>query len=96
MPKELAVEENERGFSVISFVDDYGLQCSLQKSSSAEAEKIWLGVDEPQLKYLVKGEGWKDFILPEGVEAFGWMHLTQDQVKALLPHLQRFAETGEL
>lgn len=85
-----------RGFDLIEFTDDYGYKCSLQKSSSAEADKIWLGVIEPGIKYLVKGLGWQDFKLPEGVETFSRMHLTQDQVRDLLPYLQRFVETGEL
>lgn len=48
--------------------------------------------------------GWSDVPLPEGedrpagrtVMLSGRMHLTQAQVRALLPHLKRFAKTGEL
>lgn len=96
MSKGLIVVPTERGFARIDFTDDYGCECSLQKSSSAEGEKIWLGMNDPQVKFLVKGRGWQDYKLPEGVEGFSRMHLTQDQVRALLPYLQRFADTGEL
>ena len=36
-----------RGFDIIKFVDDYGEECSLQKSSSADADRVWLGVSSP-------------------------------------------------
>lgn len=90
------LRKTERGFGIIDFIDDYGRECSLQKSSSAEDEKVWLGMDKPELKYLVKGEGWKDFQLPEGIESFSRMHLTREHVAMLLPYLQKYLETGEL
>ena len=34
--------------------------------------------------------------MPANFDVDSRMHLTQDQVKALLPLLQKFAETGEL
>lgn len=34
-----------RGFSVIHFTDSRGVKCSLQKSSLATEDAIWLGVD---------------------------------------------------
>jgi len=92
----MLLENTARGFSIINFRDDYDKSCSLQKSSSAEADKIWLGVDDANAKYLVKGEGWKEYKLPDGVETFTRMHLTQEQVKQLLPYLNAFVETGEL
>lgn len=93
---KLLVEHTQRGFGIINFTDDYGKSCSLQKSSSAEGEKIWLGIDKAPVMHCIRGEGWKDFPLPEGVEIFSRMHLTQEQVAALLPYLQNFVETGEL
>ncbi|MCA3269227.1 MAG: hypothetical protein ACK5XX_05330 [Holosporales bacterium] len=69
------IEKTERGFDIIEFLDRYGNGCSLQKSSLATEDCIWLGVDtEPPAR----------------------MHLTQGQVKALLPYLQRFVDTGEI
>lgn len=67
-----------RGFDRIDFKDRYNQFCSLQKSSLASEDAIWLGVD----------------IDLDGKENTR-MHLTREQVKELLPHLQRFAETGD-
>ncbi len=66
------MEKTERGFAIVPFIDTYGESCSLQKSSSAMEDKIWLGVDENR------------------------MHLNQEQVEMLLPHLQNFVKNGEL
>ena len=68
-----------RGFGLFQFRDKYGQECSLQDSSLATESAIWLGVD-----VNLKGE-----------EINERMHLTQEQVKALLPILTNFAETGE-
>lgn len=70
----------ESGLSKISFEDDYKQQCSLQKSNAALENKIWLGVD-------------RDI---NGKTVNARMHLNQEQVKNILPYLQKFAETGEL
>ncbi len=40
--------------------------------------------------------GWTKFDIPEEVSLSTRMHLTREQVKELLPILQRFVETGEL
>ena len=39
--------KTSRGFSVLTFYDDYNKECSLQKSSSIE-DHIWLGIDDPK------------------------------------------------
>lgn len=39
-------DKTGRGFDLVNFIDDYNHECSLQKSSSAEDEKIWLGMDK--------------------------------------------------
>jgi hypothetical protein len=61
-----------RGFLLYSFKDCYGDNCSLQKSSSANEDRIWLGVEDSR------------------------MHLSQQQVKKLIPLLTVFVNTGEL
>ena len=68
----------QKGVGKISFEDDYKQQCSLQKSNAALSDKIWLGVD-------------KDI---NGKAVNARMHLTQEQVKFLLPYLQAFADKG--
>ena len=95
-------EETNRGFSILRFVDRYGEKCSLQESSLANESCIWLGIDN----VTIKEEGWHPLYparvreLPEeqcaNLSTFGRMHLTREQVAELLPHLQRFVETGEL
>ena len=69
----------ERGFGFYEFKDKYGQECSLQDSSLASEPAVWLGVD----------------IDLKGDEIQNRMHLTQEQVKALLPILTYFAETGD-
>ena len=39
----------QRGFPYISFKDFYGERCSLQKSSIATEDCVWLGVDSETL-----------------------------------------------
>ncbi len=85
-----------RGFRLSEFTDRNGVRCSLQKSSSAMEECVWLGCNEPELKRLVKGQGWTPVELPYEVSANTRMHLTQEMVAAMLPALQHFVETGEL
>jgi hypothetical protein len=92
----------ERGFAIVEFADRNGNACSLQKSSIATEECVWLGCDKIGLKHFIPGTGWQDVDTtgnpPHGdlYIANNRMHLNQEQVKALLPYLQHFAETGEL
>jgi hypothetical protein len=94
----------ERGFRIDEFTDANGERCSLQESSrSGEEGLIWLGCSEIGLKRLTPRQGWKPAPLEcdplgSGVaySANNRMHLTQSQVRALLPALHHFAETGQL
>jgi len=103
----MEVTKTERGFGIIEFVDMYGKPCSLQKSSLATEDAVWLGVNDanPKImardahKYGIKTKertGWISYPVPDDVSMTTRMHLTQDQVRELLPLLQRFVETGEL
>lgn len=74
---------NDRGFLKGRFKDRYGAQCSIQKSSLATEDCIWLGCDHETFDQQCR---------PCGAR----MHLTQQMVADLLPILQHFAETGEL
>lgn len=110
MGKEIEITKTERGFPYAEFTDRYGVQCSIQKSSLAFEDCIWLGVNDPNLQvmwndaialglrveYLADFTGWVDYPLPKQVVCSTRMHLTRDQVKALMPLLQRFVETGEI
>lgn len=37
--------QTKRGFDIAEFTDLYGLSCSIQKSSLATSDALWLGVD---------------------------------------------------
>jgi hypothetical protein len=77
--------KKDRGISSLyEFKDCNGVACSIQKSSLAFEQAIWLGADE--------GLKNQDGNIPTNYR----MHLTQKQVKELLPILNRFAKTGEL
>ncbi|WP_321354582.1 hypothetical protein [Pseudomonas extremaustralis] len=96
-----------RGFSLIEFEDLYGSKCSIQASSLASEDAIWFGPDDAEPKILASQAaahgvattedcGWVEYPIPEAVSLTTRMHLTRDQVEALLPILQRFVETGEV
>ncbi len=76
----MRIKKTSRGFRFIDFVDAYESACSLQESSLADVAAIWFGVDRP-------------FSNTVGCVR---MHLTQRQVKDLLPVLQFFAKEGRL
>jgi hypothetical protein len=91
-----------RGFDLIEFKDQKGYECSLQKSSVATDDCVWLGCNDLDLRRFEAFIGWSKVELadihPSGPYYVSntRMHLTRDQVAALLPYLQRFVETGEL
>lgn len=83
-----------RGTSRLEFKDSDGVECSLQGPS--DVPHIWLGCNSNRHKIFKPGEGWCDLDLGEGVICSSGMHLTQDQIRELLPYLQRFANTGSV
>ena len=96
-----------RGFAIITFKDRYDNACSLQKSSRATEDCIWLGVDDAAPKVMAseaarfgigtkETTGWVPYPIPGGVSLSTRMHLSREQVADLLPHLQKFVDTGEL
>jgi len=108
---KIKIERNERNFEIGKFIDRYGHECSIQKSSLATEDCIWLGIDdaEPQIRssdairmglrqrtFDENDNGWVNFKIPKEVSLNTRMHLTRKQVKELLPLLQKFVETGKL
>ena len=71
-----------RGFLRADFTDLYDVECSIQESSLATDNAIWLGrigwYEEPP---------WKRWY---------WMHLNREQVAMLIPVLEYFVENGHL
>lgn len=96
-----------RGFKLGEFTDLYGKKCSIQKSSLATEDAIWMGIDDPSPKIL-HGDarrlgiatgatsGWVDYPVPDEVLIDTRMHLNRKQVWKLLPTLIKFALTGNI
>lgn len=107
MKKTFRRTRTGRGFAIRHFTDHYGVPCSVQKSSLAFKDAIWLGVDDAQPKVMAREAaslgvqteertGWVAYPIPEAVQLHTRMHLTRAQVKKLLPVLQQFVETGDI
>ena len=99
--------KTNRGFAFTGFKDFYGEDCSIQKSSLATEDCIWLGIQDakpqvmaskaPMLGVKTKETtGWVTYPIPDDVSLNTRMHLSRDQVAELLPYLKRFVETGEI
>ena len=91
----LVRSKTNRGFDLIEFRDLYDESCSLQKSSLATDDAIWLGVHSATPK-RIGDNGWEEYKIPSDVYIGSRMHLNKEQVKQLLPILKRFAKTGRL
>lgn len=93
---KMAPNKTSRGFTIYHFTDYNDNPCSLQESSLATDDGIWLGVDDPKPKVLMPKEGWVDYPIPPNVSFATRMHLTKEQAKALVEKLQTFIDTGHL
>lgn len=82
MPIDLI--ETSRGFVRGEFRDRYNAQCSIQKSSLATEDCVWLGCDHETIHETT------------GEKCGARMHLTRELAAELIPILQGFVETGEL
>lgn len=106
----MTIEANEvtsRGFAIGEFEDLYGEKCSIQKSSLATDDAIWLGIDDAKPMIMAKDAmalglnpetnvGWVPYEIPDQVFLTTRMHLNREQVAALIPILQKFVDTGDL
>lgn len=54
MPKLKTRPINDRGFAIAEFKDQYGKRCTIQKSSLAFLDCIWLGVHESDRMHLTQ------------------------------------------
>lgn len=93
----ISVEETDPKKQLVTFGDHHGRECSLQISTVSESPALWMGCNELGLSQHIPGLGWQAVDL-EGGEVKGntRMHLTKEQVSALLPLLTRFVEEGVL
>ena len=95
-----------RGFAYYEFTEVNGEVCNIQKSSSAMQDCIWLGNKNIGLKGFIPhgNPSWRDVTEDQIKEKFGFqyiiannrMHLSREQVAALIPILQKFVDTGEI
>jgi len=88
---KLEITTTERGFRKAEFKDRYGLDCSIQESSIATEACLWLGAN--------KGSHYDDNDMPvesQPGKCLARMHLSQEQVKALMPLLKYFLKHGVL
>ncbi len=92
----MKTRETQRGFAIAEFTDANDVKCSLQKSSVATEDMIWLGCSDANAKHLVQDKGWVPYPLPDELSFTTRMHLTREQVADLISALQHFVETGEL
>jgi hypothetical protein len=83
------LKRTQRGFLLAEFADRNGCHCSIQESSLATEEAIWLGMDT---WYDGSPVGPQDEVT--GFYLGGRMHLTREMVQELLPLLEYFAQTG--
>lgn len=104
---EFITNYTTRGFKTIFFKDRYSSQCSIQESSLATEEAIWIGIDDadPLImasdapKYSIattETTGWVPYPIPPEVLLSTRMHLTREQVADLIPILQKFVDTGDI
>lgn len=93
--EEIKLTTTKRGFPYGTSKDFYKKDCSIQTSSIATEQCIWLGIDNPDPQ-IMSSDGWKPFDLPDGINLTTRMHLSREQVATLLPILQRFVETGKI
>lgn len=98
------VSTTPRGFSIATFTDQYGAACSIQKSSLATEDCVWLGIDSPTVFILASkhpelpsdGTGWIPMELPADASITSRMHLSQDQARGLIELLTMFVATGDI
>jgi hypothetical protein len=95
----MKLQRTERGFAIKQFQDSNNIECTIQKSSSAMEDKIWLGAKEIGLKKL-SGGGWQE-IDTTSTDTYSYiannrMHLNCKQAKRLIKELQYFVDNGDL
>lgn len=102
-------DRTQRGFGKVEFKDGYGNRCSIQQSSSAMDDFLWIGCDDAAKTAKVMAvdaayvgvktdqrTGWVDFPIPEQVLIHDRMHLNRADVRKLVKRLNLWLKTGGL
>lgn len=77
--------KNSRGFSYFSFKDRNGEDCSIQKSSIATEDCLWIGCDNNSMPHHATGQ----YSSPR-------MHINKNMAKKIIKKLIKFVETGDI
>lgn len=86
-----------RGFKKGSFIDSYGIPCSIQESCAADDARIWLGTEPKTMTVFEDSMGkYIEMTIPKNFMIDTRMHLNREQVAELIPILQKFVDTGEI
>jgi len=96
-------DKTSRGFKYGKFKDNKNIDCTIQESSNAESDCIWLGALDIGLKEFIahrQPSAWEPIELEDTIEhhfiANNRMELTREMVEELIPILQNFVNTGRL
>jgi hypothetical protein len=103
----IPIEFTQRGWPLGKFTDRYGAGCSIQDSSLATEDCIWLGVDDADPKVMAskaawvgvqtnETTGWVPYPVPAEVSLNTRMHLTRGMAVSLIEVLKRFVENGTI
>lgn len=89
-----------RGFKVIEFKDIYENELSIQESPN-DKNSLLLNINDNNPSIMKSDpidntEEWIDYSIPEDTYVNIRIHLSKEQIKELIPILQRFVDTGEL
>ena len=99
----MKIKKTNRGFGIGYFKDKRGTECSIQKSSLATDDCIWLGANKIGLQEFRAGSGgWVDrtdvdqHSIEHHFVANNRMELNRKQVAKLISILQKFVDTGDI
>lgn len=87
--------KTNRGFSLVEFKDFNQGSCSMQKSSLATEDCLWIGLDDVKPMKLVSGKGWVEVPIDGDIEICGRMHIDREQAKNIIAYLQNFVDSGD-
>jgi len=88
-----------RGFALVEFTDRNGQACTLQKSSLADEDCVWLGVEDADPKIMARdaarlglptngqSTGWVPYHIPKEVLLSTRMHLNADMARSLVAEM---------
>lgn len=88
--------KTNRGFGLVEFTDSNGVKCSIQQSSLATQNCLWIGCSTDYYMQLSPGKGWEKVEIAQNQLVNDKMHLNESQVRQLVARLEIWLETGSL